>query len=73
MLTGLWATPVGQTCDHAGKRENGFARRPAQVVDPMGAFSEAGATRFYVQTLDLADLAHLQLVAYEVAAQLSRS
>ena len=30
VLTGLWATPVGQTYDHAGKRENGFAGKPAR-------------------------------------------
>ena len=54
-------------------RENGFAGTPAEVADRIGAFAELGATRFYLQTLDLADLDHLQLVADEVAPQLSGS
>jgi alkanesulfonate monooxygenase SsuD/methylene tetrahydromethanopterin reductase-like flavin-dependent oxidoreductase (luciferase family) len=43
---------------------------PAQVVDQLGAFAEAGSTRAYLQVLDLTDLDHLELVASEVAPQL---
>ena len=39
---------------------------PAQVVDKLGRFGELGATRAYLQVLDLADLDHLDLVAAEV-------
>ena len=42
---------------------------PAQVVDRIGRFAEAGATRVYVQVLDLHDLDHLDLIASEVASQ----
>jgi F420-dependent oxidoreductase-like protein len=43
---------------------------PAQAVDILGRYAEAGAARVYLQTLDLADLDHLDLVAAEVAPQL---
>ncbi len=52
-------------------RATGFAGTPAEVVDRIGTFGELGATRFYLQTLDLADLDHLALVAGEVAPQLT--
>ncbi|MGY1691726.1 LLM class F420-dependent oxidoreductase [Geodermatophilus sp. SYSU D01105] len=51
-------------------REHGAAGTPAEVVDVLGRYAEAGATRFYLQVLDLADLDHLDLVAAEVAPQL---
>lgn len=50
-------------------RENGLAGTPAEVVDKLGRFAEAGATRMYLQVLDLDDLDHLALVAAEVAPQ----
>ncbi|SDG53848.1 LLM class F420-dependent oxidoreductase [Klenkia brasiliensis] len=49
---------------------NGVAGSPAQAVDTLGRFAEAGATRVYLQVLDLADLDHLDLVASQVAPQL---
>ncbi|SDP46013.1 probable F420-dependent oxidoreductase, Rv1855c family [Klenkia soli] len=49
---------------------NGVAGSPAQAVDTLGRFAEAGATRVYLQVLDLADLDHLDLVAGQVAPQL---
>jgi F420-dependent oxidoreductase-like protein len=51
-------------------RANGVAGTPAQAVDTLGRYAEAGATRAYLQVLDLADLDHLDLVAAEVAPQL---
>ncbi len=36
----------------------------------IGTFAEAGSQRVYLQTLDLADLDHLELVASEVMPQL---
>lgn len=45
---------------------NGAAGTPAQVLDRIATFSEAGATRIYLQVLDLDDLDHLALVADEV-------
>ena len=45
---------------------NGAAGTPAQVLDKIATFAEAGATRIYLQMLDLDDLDHLALVADEV-------
>ena len=50
-------------------RENGLGGTPGQVVEKIGRFAEAGATRMYLQVLDLADLDHLDLVASEVTPQ----
>jgi F420-dependent oxidoreductase-like protein len=43
---------------------------PAQVVDTLGRYADAGASRIYLQVLDLHDLDHLDLIAAEVAPQL---
>ncbi len=47
-------------------RENGLAGTPAEVIDRIGAYAEAGAERIYLQMLDLSDLEHLDLIAAEV-------
>jgi F420-dependent oxidoreductase-like protein len=51
-------------------RENGVVGTPAEAVDILGRYAEAGAERVYLQVLDLADLDHLDLVAAEVVPQL---
>jgi F420-dependent oxidoreductase-like protein len=51
-------------------REHGVAGTPAEAVDVIGRYAEAGAERVYLQVLDLADLDHLDLIAAEVAPQL---
>jgi F420-dependent oxidoreductase-like protein len=43
---------------------------PNQVVDQIGRFAELGMTRLFLQILDLADLAHLDVIASQVAPQL---
>ena len=62
------AEAIGLTGDHL--RRHGLGGTPAEVVDKIGRFAEAGATRIYLQVLDLADLGHLELIAAEVAPQL---
>ncbi|HEX3004348.1 MAG TPA: LLM class F420-dependent oxidoreductase [Angustibacter sp.] len=52
-------------------RENGLAGTPDEVVDKAARFAAAGATRLYLQVLDLHDLDHLELVAGKVAPQLA--
>ncbi|HLI14436.1 MAG TPA: TIGR03560 family F420-dependent LLM class oxidoreductase [Acidimicrobiales bacterium] len=52
--------------DVAELREHGLAGFPAEVVDKMARYRDAGARRFYLQVLDLADLDHLRLVGEEV-------
>jgi F420-dependent oxidoreductase-like protein len=47
-------------------RQNGAAGTPAEVVDKLGAYAEAGAQTTYLQVLDLDDLDHVRLLAQEV-------
>jgi hypothetical protein len=42
----------------------------AEVVHAIGGYAAAGATRMYLQTLDVDDLDHIELIAAEVAPQL---
>ena len=62
------AAAIGQDADRL--REHGLAGTPAEVVDKIGRFAEAGATRVYLQVLDVGDLEHLELIAAEVLPQL---
>lgn len=52
--------------DVAELRENGLAGTPAELLDKIGQYAEAGAQRFYLQALDVSDLDHLRLVAEQV-------
>jgi F420-dependent oxidoreductase-like protein len=49
---------------------HGLIGTPGEVVDKIGRFAETGATRLYLQVLDLSDLDHLELVAAQVMSQL---
>jgi F420-dependent oxidoreductase-like protein len=62
------AAAIGRTVEDL--RANALAGTPAEAVDLLGQYAEAGAQRVYLQVLDLADLDHLDLVAAEVAPQL---
>lgn len=62
------AAAIGQDPDQL--RSNGAAGTVAEVTERLGAYVEAGIERFYLQTLDLADLDHIRLVAAEVAPAL---
>jgi len=44
---------------------------PAEIVDRLGPFADAGITRVYLQLLDMADLDHLELFASKVLPQLA--
>lgn len=64
------AASVGR--DAAEVRENCLAGTPGQVVDQLGRWSEVtGTTRFYLQILDLSDLAHIEDFAATVMPQLT--
>jgi F420-dependent oxidoreductase-like protein len=63
------AAAIGRDVDEL--RRHGVAGTPAEAVDVLGRFAEAGAQRVYLQVLDLADLDHLDVVAAEVAPQLA--
>ncbi|MET8180346.1 LLM class F420-dependent oxidoreductase [Streptomyces sp. NPDC005336] len=51
-------------------KENGLAGSPAEVVEKIGRYAEAGASRIYLQILDLDDLDHLELISSQVQSQL---
>src|SRR5215468_10984343 len=61
------ARAIGQQMDDL--RRDGLAGSPAEIVDKLGRFADAGATRAYLQVLDLPDLDHLELIAAEVLPQ----
>ncbi len=63
------AAAIGQ--DVGALRAAGAAvGTPAEVVDLLGRYIEAGTARMFLQTLDLSDLDHIELVASAVAPQL---
>lgn len=47
-------------------RENGAAGSPEEVAERLREYAQAGASRSYLQLLDLEDLEHLALIAAEV-------
>jgi alkanesulfonate monooxygenase SsuD/methylene tetrahydromethanopterin reductase-like flavin-dependent oxidoreductase (luciferase family) len=58
------AAAIGQAV--AELEATGLAGSPAQVVDKLHRFASLGASRMYLQVLDLHDLDHLELIATEV-------
>jgi F420-dependent oxidoreductase-like protein len=52
--------------DPAQLRKNQLGGTPAEVIEKIHAYAHAGASRAYLQVLDLADLDHLALLAGEV-------
>ena len=50
-------------------RQNGACGTPGEVVEVLRTYAAAGATRMYLQVLDLADLDHLALVAETVVPE----
>ncbi|AWE52943.1 LLM class F420-dependent oxidoreductase [Streptomyces nigra] len=63
------AAAIGREVDEL--KENGLAGSPAEVVEKIGRYQEAGSQRIYLQMLDLHDLDHLELISAEVQSQLS--
>ncbi|SCK48750.1 LLM class F420-dependent oxidoreductase [Streptomyces sp. WMMB 322] len=63
------AAAIGRDVDEL--KENGLAGSPAEVVDKIGRYKEAGSSRIYLQFLDVHDLDHLQLISEQVRPQLS--
>lgn len=62
------AAAVGLSVEEA--KRTGFAGTPGEVVERIEQYRALGASRLYVQILDLGDLDHLALIADEVARQL---
>jgi F420-dependent oxidoreductase-like protein len=63
------AAAIGREPDEL--RRNGAAGRVDEVVTTLAGWREAGAEPIYLQVLDLTDLDHLELIAAEVAPQLT--
>jgi F420-dependent oxidoreductase-like protein len=63
------AAAIGR--DPRGVRAEGLGGTPAEVVAKLGELAQAGASRVYLQVLDLSDLGHLELLAAEVLPQVS--
>ena len=63
------AAAIGR--DVAELRANGLAGTPDELVDKASQFARRGASRLYLQVLDLSDLEHLALVAAEVMPRLA--
>jgi alkanesulfonate monooxygenase SsuD/methylene tetrahydromethanopterin reductase-like flavin-dependent oxidoreductase (luciferase family) len=61
------AEAIGHRLDEL--RHIGLAGSPAEIADKLGRFAGAGATRIYLQVLDLHDLDHLELIAAEIMPQ----
>ena len=61
------ASAIGR--DAADLRVNGLAGSPAEIVDKIGTFAEAGAQTLYLQVLDLDDLDHLSDIASGILPQ----
>ena len=58
------AAAIGREVDEL--RQNGLCGTPDQVVSKLATFAGAGATRTYLQMLDVDDLDHLGLIAEAV-------
>ncbi|MDV3220181.1 LLM class F420-dependent oxidoreductase [Intrasporangium sp.] len=62
------AEAIGREVDEL--RRNGLAGSADEIVDRLGTFAEVGASRVYLQVLDLSDLDHLEEIADGVLRQL---
>jgi F420-dependent oxidoreductase-like protein len=52
------------------RARGGVAGTPEQIVEQLQAYAKHGASRFFLQVLDLTDLDHLDLIAAEVSPRL---
>lgn len=60
---------IGASADRL--RSSGLLGTPAEVAARINEYAELGASRFFLQIIDMSDLDHLDLIASEVAPQLS--
>ncbi len=63
------AAAIGRQVDEL--RANALCGTPDELVTRLGEFADRGASRMYLQTLDLTDLDHLALIAEEVLPRVS--
>ena len=58
------AAAIGRSVDDL--RAHGLCGTPDEVVANLRGFAESGASRVYLQVMDLHDIGHLDLIAREV-------
>ncbi|MEV6848062.1 TIGR03560 family F420-dependent LLM class oxidoreductase [Actinoplanes sp. NPDC051411] len=63
------AAAIGREADEM-RANGGVVGTPGEAVETIQRYAEAGATRLFLQTMDLSDLDHVEFVAAEVARQL---
>jgi alkanesulfonate monooxygenase len=63
------ATAIGRQVDEL--RANALCGTPDELVERLGEFAARGASRMYLQTLDLTDLEQLALIAEQVLPRVS--
>jgi alkanesulfonate monooxygenase len=61
------AAAIGRDVDEL--RQTSLTGSPQEIVDRIAGFADIGASRIYLQVLDLTDLDHLELVAAEIAGR----
>jgi F420-dependent oxidoreductase-like protein len=64
------ADAIGRSVEDLRSKGDAVVGTPDEVVEQISRFGEAGASRMYLQTLDLSDLHHVELVASAVMPQL---
>lgn len=62
------AAAIGRSVDEL-RSNSPLVGTPAEIIDRLGAFAEAGVQRVYLQLLDLSDLDHLEVFARSVMSQ----
>jgi F420-dependent oxidoreductase-like protein len=62
------AAAIGREVDEL-RSNSPLVGTPAEIVDKLGAFTEAGVQRAYLQLLDMSDLDHLEFFASQVVPQ----
>ena len=64
---------MGRTDAEARRRSDAVGKQPPlfgtpeQVAEQIGRFAELGATRMFLQILDLSDMDHLDVITSELA------
>jgi F420-dependent oxidoreductase-like protein len=64
------AAAIGRDSAEQVRAGGGYAGTPAEVVEQIKVYQALGASRVYLQVLDLTDLDHLDLIAADVAPAL---
>lgn len=75
-VVGRDAAEIARRCaavgiDPASDHGERLVGTPAEVADRLGALTELGVDRVYLQTIDMTDLDHLDLIAADVLPQVS--